>query len=111
MEIKTRENNNIMIMDMEGKLDINCSMSIKECLNRAIMEQGGKVLLNLSNVDFINSSGLGILVSALKILREEKGQLKFCCLQKYVRELFEISQLTNVFSIYETEKEALEKFS
>lgn len=111
MDIKTRKVSDVTIVDLSGKLDINSSLSLKECLNQALMDKRKKILINLADVDFINSSGLGILVSGLKMIREEDGELRFCNLQKYVRELFEISQLTKVFAISSTEDEALESFT
>jgi anti-anti-sigma factor len=58
-------------------------------------------------VDFINSSGLGALVSILKDVRLVNGRMALCNLAPYVQEIFEITQLSNVFEICPTEKEAV----
>ena len=76
-QIITRQAHEAVIIEMTGKLDINSSLAVKECINKALMNKQNKILMNLAKVDFINSSGLGILVSGLKMIREGKGVLKF----------------------------------
>jgi len=66
--------------------------------------------LNLANVEFINSSGLGSLVSIMKEARLNKGRLTFSNLANYVQEIFEITQLSHIFEIFATEEEALNSF-
>ena len=66
--------------------------------------------LNLSEVDFINSSGLGVLVSIMKEARLRKGRLTLSNLATYVQEIFEITQLSHIFEIFNSEAEALESY-
>jgi len=63
--------------------------------------------LSLAEVDFINSSGLGVLVSIMKEIRLNKGRLTLSNLASYVQEIFEITQLSHIFEIYVTEEEAI----
>ena len=66
--------------------------------------------LNLSQVDFINSSGLGSLVSIMKEVRLQKGRFTLSNLASYVQEIFEITQLSHIFEIFATEEEALSSY-
>jgi anti-sigma B factor antagonist len=66
--------------------------------------------LNLGEVDFINSSGLGVLVSIMKEIRMNKGRLTLSNLASYVQEIFEITQLSHIFEIFTSEDEALNSY-
>jgi len=66
--------------------------------------------LNLAEVDFINSSGLGILVSLMKEIRLHRGRLTLSNLVSYVQEIFEITQLSRIFEIFTSQEEALNSF-
>ena len=110
MEINIREVGDVCILDIEGRLDINVSNKIRENLDSVISNGKKKIVFNLREVDFINSSGLGILVSSLKKIKENGGVLKILNLQNYVKELFEISQLIKVFEIYDDESTAVKSF-
>ncbi len=69
------------------------------------------VLLNLENVEYLSSAGLGNLVGILKKSRRSRGNFKLCKLQEPILELFEVMRLTKIFEIYGTEEEALKSFS
>ncbi|MEA2030405.1 MAG: STAS domain-containing protein, partial [candidate division Zixibacteria bacterium] len=77
-----------------------------------LFEQGKfAVHLNLNGVEFINSSGLGTLVSIMKLTRIKKGRLTLSNLASYVQEIFDITQLSHIFEIYDTEEEALNSYN
>ncbi|OFV95481.1 MAG: anti-anti-sigma factor, partial [Acidobacteria bacterium RIFCSPLOWO2_02_FULL_60_20] len=69
-----------------------------------------KVLLNLADVNYIDSSGLGALVSGFTTLTNQQGQLKLLNLAKKVQDLLQITKLLTVFEVYEDEKAALKSF-
>jgi stage II sporulation protein AA (anti-sigma F factor antagonist) len=64
----------------------------------------------MDKVDFINSSGLGALVSILKEVRDHKGKLKISNLADYIKEIFDITQLSSIFDICEDESNAIRGF-
>ena len=64
----------------------------------------------MDKVDFINSSGLGALVSILKEVRNSQGSMRLTNLAPYVKEIFDITQLTNIFEIFPDEKQAISSF-
>ena len=72
--------------------------------------KGVNLLLNMSNVTYISSSGLGAIVSLFKKVTRQGGKLKVCGLQQVVREVFEVMHLNKVIPIFDTEEEALASF-
>ncbi len=106
MNISSRMDGDVAILNLSGRLDLTSANELK-CASRDIMGTGSrKLILNMGKVDFINSSGLGTLVSILKDVRSANGRLKLSNLAPYVKEIFEITQLTNIFDICEDEKHA-----
>jgi len=69
-----------------------------------------KILIDCSNMDYVSSSGLRILLMALKKITLAKGKFVLCSLQDNIREIFEISGFTNIFEIYGNKEEALKVF-
>jgi len=107
MEIQLREHENVAVLCLNGRLDLASGSTLKEQLKRLTQKNIIQVHLNLSEVEFINSSGLGALVSIMKEVRLQKGRLTLSNLASYVQEIFEITQLSHIFEIYSTEEEAL----
>ena len=110
MEIQMREQDSIAILSLSGRLDLASGATLKEHLKRLTEEKTVQIHLNLAEVEFINSSGLGALVSIMKEIRLLKGRLTLSNLASYVQEIFEITQLSHIFEIYATEEEALASY-
>jgi anti-sigma B factor antagonist len=108
MEITSMENQSSLVLNLKGRLDFATSNTLKEEILRHITEGRNRILLNMSQIDFVNSSGLGTLVSILKEIRLAKGRLALSNLATYVQEIFEITQLSHIFEIYDSEPDALE---
>jgi len=95
---------------LTGRLDAQAGPTLKT-LWQQYNEQGvNSVLLDLHNVDFIDSIGISALVSGLKQMRSRGGDLKLIGLQTSARAIFELMMLDQVFEIYESEEEALKGF-
>jgi stage II sporulation protein AA (anti-sigma F factor antagonist) len=110
MEISSRIEGDIAILNLRGRLDLTSATELKNA-SKDIMNLGNrKLIFNMGRVDFINSSGLGTLVSILKDVRSANGRMKLSNLAPYVKEIFEITQLTNIFDICEDEKNACRSF-
>lgn len=107
MEIQMREQDNVAVLCLSGRLDLASGATLKEHLKRLSEKNIVQAHLNLAEVEFINSSGLGALVSIMKEIRLQKGRLTLSNLASYVQEIFEITQLSHIFEIYSTEEEAL----
>ena len=110
MDIQKRMEGDVAILSLEGRLDLTSASGLKEASKNVLNNESKKVILNLDKVDFINSSGLGALVSILKEVRNSQGAMKLTNLAPYVKEIFDITQLTNIFEIFSDEKQALSSF-
>lgn len=110
MEIRVTEHVDFITLSLKGRLDIASSASLKDDILRHVGRGQNRIILNLAQVDFINSSGLGTLVSILKEVRLAKGRLVLSNLASYVQEIFEITQLSNIFDIFASEADAQDVF-
>ena len=110
MEISMREVGNVAVLNLAGRLDLASGATMKQEIKKLFEQDTTSIHLNLSKVDFINSSGLGALVSVMKEIRLQKGRLTLSDLASYVQEIFDITQLSHIFEIFGTEEEALASF-
>ncbi|MEW5993480.1 MAG: STAS domain-containing protein [Candidatus Zixiibacteriota bacterium] len=110
MEITVRDATHATVLSLKGRLDMATGSALKAEIKKLIEKEKTMIHLNLGEVEFINSSGLGALVSIMKEVRLRKGRLTLSNLASYVQEIFEITQLTHIFDIYPTETEALSSF-
>ena len=111
MEIKSHDEGKTTILALSGKLDLANAGKLKDAVKQLLDNGNTQVHLTMKGVDFINSSGLGALVSLMKEVRVHKGRLTLSDLAPYVNEIFEITQLSHVFEIYKTNEEALASYS
>lgn len=112
MEIKFRtEKGNVLVVDVEGDLDARVAADLKEGLNGKIDEGNSWLLINLTEVPYMDSAGLGVLVSGLKNTNRKSGDLRVYGLQPDVKNIFELTRLNKVFQIFDNEETALESFS
>lgn len=107
MEIQVVQHGQANVLILKGKMDLGNTGQIKDAV-KALLEKNKTIVhLNMKGVDFINSSGLGALISIMKEVRMHRGRLTLSDLAPYVREIFEITQLTHVFEIFNTADEAV----
>ena len=93
METTVKEEGGIVVLSLDGRLDLASGSALKEEVKSYFDQERTSVHLNLSGVEFINSSGLGSLVSIMKEARLRKGRLTLSDLASYVQEIFDITQL------------------
>ena len=110
MEITHRNDEQVAVLTLKGRLDLASGSLLKEHVKQLCEKGTNSIHLNLNQVDFINSSGLGALVSIMKEMRLRKGRLTLSNLASYVQEIFDITQLSHIFEIYTTEIEALNSY-
>lgn len=111
MEITVKEQGSVNILTLKGKLDLANSGGLKDIVKSLLDQERNRFHFNMLEVDFINSSGLGALVSLMKEIKIHKGRLTLSNLAPYVSEIFDITQLSTVFEIYSGEKEALASYT
>ena len=111
LNIQEREKGDVTILDMSGKVTIGeGSVALRSAI-RGLLEKGRKkILLNLSGVGYIDSSGIGELVASFTAINKEGGQLKLLNLTQKLQDLLAITKLPTVFDVYEDEATALEGY-
>ena len=110
MEMSVREDGEITIIELSGEVDAQRSPEIKSKIRSLIGEGKAKLVVDLAKVKYMDSSGLGVLVSGLKAARKESGDLKLSTLQSEVQNIFELTQLNKVFEIFENQADAIKSF-
>jgi anti-sigma B factor antagonist len=107
MHISQRQNNGITTYEIKGDIDINSSPDIRDVFEKGVKEKVMKIVVNLDNVSYIDSSGLATLVEMLKKTRSYGGKFCISNLAPKVKSLFEITKLEKLFEIFETEEDAM----
>ncbi len=111
MNLKTKKVGNIVVVYLQGRLDVHLSADIEKEINKLIKDDpASHLLLNLAGVEYMSSSGLRIFVSTMRILKESNRKLKICSMNNAVKKIFEVVELMDMFEIYETEEEAIASF-
>jgi anti-sigma B factor antagonist len=111
LNISERQVGDITVLDMDGKITIGeGSVALRTAIRRLLEEGKKKILLNLAKVGYIDSSGIGELVSSYTGITKEEGQLKLLNLTQKLQDLLTITKLLTVFDVYESEEEALASF-
>ena len=106
LSIENIKNTTVITLN-EERLDAHNSASLKTEVQKLYEDGTRDLLINLGTVRFIDSSGLGALVSGFKNATASKGSLKLCSLQPQVKSMFELTRLHRVFEIFTTVDEAL----
>ena len=110
MEISIRKQDEIAIVELEGKLDTQTAPDAEKALAELIDEGSCKLLVNFGKLDYGSSVGLRVLLATAKRLRTIEGEMRLCAFNEVVREVFEISGFAKIFKIYASEPEALDNF-
>lgn len=106
----TEQNDIVQISVQEERMDAHNSGDLKEQMLQLFDEGKCNLVIDLGAVRFIDSSGLGALVSGFKNASAREGSMKLCGLQPQVRSMFELTRLHRVFEIFPTMDEALNSF-
>lgn len=111
MDIKERVVNGISVLDLSGKIVLGeGDLQMKERIKALLADGQRRILLNLGDVSYIDSAGLGSLISGYATVKREGGHLKLINLTKRVQDLLAITKLITVFDTYDDEKEAIASF-
>jgi anti-sigma B factor antagonist len=111
MKIDVRTVGDVHILDCSGKLTLGQGTMIVRTAVLDILKLGGrKIILNLADVNYIDSPGVGELVSTYTTVANKGGQLKLLCLTKKIQEILAITKLLMVFQAYDNETVSIESF-
>lgn len=112
LNINERQAADVTVLELEGNLIIGeGSSALRNALRRLIREGKKKVLLDLTKVNFIDSNGIGELVSGLIAIKREDGQLKLLNVTQKALHVLDVTGLLSVFNVFEDEGKALNDFS
>ncbi len=112
MKIKTREQGHVIVFDVSGRImggpDAD---TFHELVKKTIGEDKKHILVNLAKVNWINSTGLGILIAAYTSIRDAGGEFKLANLSDRIESILMITKLSGIIESYDNEDEALASFS
>ncbi len=112
VKLNTRQVGNVSVIDVAGRITLGeGSAALRETLRDMVAKNQNKILLNLADVSYIDSSGIGELVSGYTTVTNTGGQLKLLNLNKRVKDLLQITKLYTVFEVKEDEADAIRSFS
>jgi anti-sigma B factor antagonist len=112
VKIKERRRDGIAILDLSGKLMGGPDAEAFNEVLRTIMHEGvHNFIINMEKVKWVNSTGLGILISGYTTVKRAGGELKLMKVAERIENIFIVSKLSTVFQAYETEEEALRSFA
>jgi len=111
--LESKESNGIIVVNFKGTDRFNAHITepVKESLLSHYNKPEIKLILDLRDIKFIDSSGFSVLLSAMKAANNQNGQFKICNVASDVKELFQVLQLHNVFELYNTLEECIESFN
>src|SRR5687767_8943719 len=111
MQIAERESGSVTILDLSGKITLGEDGTLLKDKLHSLLHQGKKnLLLNLGQVQYVDSAGLGALVSAYTTVTREGGSLKLLNITKKLQDLLSITKLLTVFETFDSEDEALRSY-
>ena len=112
MKASTRNVDQITVVDLSGRITLGeGSVVLRDTVRNLVGQGNKKILLNLGDVNYIDSSGIGELVSAFTAVRKEGGELKLLNLTKKVHDLLQITKLYTVFDVKDDEAAAIAAYS
>jgi anti-sigma B factor antagonist len=108
MVLNPRRLDDVVILDLSGRITMGeGTLILRDRILKLLAAGDRKFLLNLADVDYIDSSGLGELVTSFTTVRNQHGQLKLLNLTRRVQDLLQITKLLTVFEVFNSEAEAL----
>lgn len=111
MKIGRREEGSIVIIEPKGKITIGeGDVLLREEITKLLTEDKKQLVLDLSGVSYMDSAGVGELVSVYTSVKNRGGELKLSCLTKKIKDLLQITQLMTIFDTFEDTKEAIASF-
>jgi anti-anti-sigma factor len=111
MEITQTRANNIVLLGLKGRLDASTANSLEEKILALLDQNENQLLVDFSNLVYISSAGLRVLLMAAKKLKGVSGKMALCALRENVKEIFDLAGFTMIFSIHPSPETAMKDFS
>lgn len=106
MDVNTRKEGPWAVIEVDGEIDAHTAPALKEAVARSIDQGERRIVVDLQRVSFMDSSGLGVLVSALKRIEGRGGELRIATASRPIRRVMEITGLDKVLQLYSAASEA-----
>ena len=112
LRIESREKNGVVILDIQGKLMGGPDAeTFKNTIHKTIEKGGKQVIVNLHSVDWINSTGMGILISGYTTMRRSGGDLRLLHVSDKIQSILYVTKLNMIFKCFDNEDEAVASFA
>ena len=112
MKYKVREEGNVTVIDLSGKLMGGYDADVFRDLVHELIEKGRKkIVVNLAGIKWINSTGIGILITGYTTLRKNKGDLKLLNVSKKIESILYVTKLNLIFECFDDEHEAIGSYT
>lgn len=110
MNVKQEKCNDVAICALEGEININNSPDLRKVFDEFIKRNEKKVLIDFTNVTYIDSSGLATLIEMLQRMKKIGGRMRFSNMDQKVKNIFEITKLHKLFEIFDNRESAIQGF-
>ncbi len=110
MEISEKKIAGVNIISLCGRLDAYCAAEVEKKLNTLIDVTEVRLVIGFDRLDYISSSGLRVLLAALKKTKKQQGDVRLAGMQPYIKEIFDVAGFTPLFNIFENETMAANSF-
>jgi len=111
VEVSEKRQDGVMILALKGRLDSNTSGDFEKRLLGMVQEGEHRLVLDFSDLDYISSAGLRVLLKAVKELKRSDGRLVVCAVKDYIREIFSLSGFLSFLPTHTTLEESLQSFT
>jgi anti-anti-sigma factor len=108
LTVAVRQRGEVTVLDILGDLDRDADAPLQRAYDQAVTAGGGKVLLNFSDVGYINSTGIAVIVGLLARARRERRPIGACGLSEHYRHIFAITRLSDFIEMYQDEDSAVD---
>ena len=110
MEVSERTLEGVNVISLGGRFDAYAANDIERKLDLLLTAGQVHLVVELSQLDYISSSGLRVLLTALKRARKQQGDIKLACLKPFIKEIFDIAGFTQLFNMFDTAEAAVNSF-
>lgn len=110
MDIPEKTVGKVIVLSISGRLNASVANDVERKLNSLISSDQVRLVMELGQLEYISSSGLRVLLAALKRVKKEGGDIRLASLQTYVKEVFDIAGFIPLFRIFDKEGDAVESF-